>query len=221
MVLRFVEGYYRERDATVGAFFLTKRLTVDNLTCKLLLWDTAGEEQFQRLAATYYQKASAAILCFDISNPQSLERMKSYLHQVQECERPLVVAIAACKGDLKAAPGIEQEAIDIATSIGSIFVKTSAKDDRQVSDLFRRVTERILQQHGSLSTNAIHAMDRSPPSVEKLNESDATASDSDNDGINEDAVLSSSRPVANNATICESSLMSCGVVTDQKQCCIM
>jgi small GTP-binding protein len=47
LVLRFAEGYYREeaRSATVGAFFITKRLQVQGITCKIQIWDTAGQEQ--------------------------------------------------------------------------------------------------------------------------------------------------------------------------------
>lgn len=85
LVLRFVEGYYRDagRSSTVGAFFLTKRLTAASITCKLLLWDTAGQEQFQKLAATYYQHAAAAVLTYDVTNPHSLVRLRTWLADLQ------------------------------------------------------------------------------------------------------------------------------------------
>ena len=57
LVLRFAEGYYREssRNPTVGAFFITKRLTVQGMTAKIQIWDTAGQEQFKKLAPMYYK----------------------------------------------------------------------------------------------------------------------------------------------------------------------
>jgi len=80
LVLRFAEGYYREsaRSATVGAFFITKRLSVPSagLTCKIQIWDTAGQEMFKPLAPMYYQSAAAAILCFDPTAPKSLDTLK-------------------------------------------------------------------------------------------------------------------------------------------------
>jgi GTPase SAR1 family protein len=95
-VVRFVSGTYKaERtNPTVGAFFLTKRLTVETssasgggatsqTTCKILLWDTAGQAQFQKLARTYYHNASAAILTFDISQPTSLMRLRHWLDELQ------------------------------------------------------------------------------------------------------------------------------------------
>mmetsp|Transcript_22479 Transcript_22479/g.46839 ORF Transcript_22479/g.46839 Transcript_22479/m.46839 type:complete len:205 (-) Transcript_22479:556-1170(-) len=131
LVLRLVEGSFKPvgRSSTIGAFFLTKRLTVNNITCKMLLWDTAGQEQFQRLAKTYYQNAAAAIICYDISNPRSLARLKKSLDELNRHRQnhPMVLAIAACKSDLTPVPGLEDEAKRIAKSHDAIYVKTSAK----------------------------------------------------------------------------------------------
>jgi small GTP-binding protein len=146
LVLRFAEGYYREegRSSTIGAFFLTKRLTVNSITCKMLLWDTAGKEQFHKLAQTYYKNAAAAILCYDISNPCSLVRLRGWLKEVQESTGQIVLAIAACKGDLEPVPGLPEEAQSLADSVGALYVHTSAKDNEGVSELFQLTAERVL-----------------------------------------------------------------------------
>jgi small GTP-binding protein len=151
LVLRFVEGHYRAeaRSATVGAFFLTKRLTVNHTTCKMLLWDTAGQQQFQKLAVTYYRNAAAAVLAFDVCQPGSVVQMKRWLEQVLQntAGRRIVIAVAACKGDLEAAPGLEEEAQRLAVAADAIYVKTSAKDNTGVHELFEKVAARVLQWH--------------------------------------------------------------------------
>jgi small GTP-binding protein len=103
LVVRFAEGYYREsaRNPTVGAFFITKRLTVNvptsqeqqnqqkqhqqqqppndayhPITAKLQIWDTAGQEQFKKLAPMYYKDAAAAIICYDVTSPKSYETLE-------------------------------------------------------------------------------------------------------------------------------------------------
>jgi small GTP-binding protein len=78
LVLRFAEGYYRDaaRNPTVGAFFISKRLTVNGTTAKLQIWDTAGQEQFKRLAPMYYKNAAAAIVCYDVTSPKSFETLE-------------------------------------------------------------------------------------------------------------------------------------------------
>ena len=148
LVLRFVEGHYRAeaRSATIGAFFLTKRLTVNSITCKMLLWDTAGQAQFQKLARTYYNTAAAAILTYDVSQPASLHRLLQFLDEVQRntVGRRIVIAIAACKCDLPAAPGLQDEARRLADSVGALYLETSSKTNVGVYDLFSHIAERVL-----------------------------------------------------------------------------
>jgi len=154
--MRFVEGSYREhRSATVGAFFLTKRLTIlDTITCKLLLWDTAGQQQFQKLAVTYYQQAAAAIVCFDLSDGNlegQMAGLTKWLTQIQqtlvnaEHRRRIVISIVGCKGDLPATPGLEEEAKNLAQQHGALYIKTSAKKDINVQKVFSRIAETVLQ----------------------------------------------------------------------------
>jgi small GTP-binding protein len=106
LVLRFAEGYYREsaRSPTVGAFFITKRLTIPSsgLTAKIQIWDTSGQDQFRPLAPMYYQGAAAAILCYDPTCPRSLETLKYWLDELHRNVPAgrLVIALAACKCDL-------------------------------------------------------------------------------------------------------------------------
>jgi small GTP-binding protein len=78
LALRFAEGYYRDsaRNPTVGAFFITKKLTVNDVTAKIQIWDTAGQEQFKRLAPMYYKNAAAAIVCYDVTSPKSYETLE-------------------------------------------------------------------------------------------------------------------------------------------------
>jgi GTPase SAR1 family protein len=190
LVLRFVEGYYRDagRSSTVGAFFLTKRLTASNITCKLLLWDTAGQEQFQKLAVTYYRHAAAAILSYDVTNPRSLVRLRAWVDDLQRHtgivpvpnnnsnhstnnggggvsgvsvsgggsshnpigmagRRQMVLAVVACKSDLPASPGLQEEARRLAASMGAIYIETSAKENINVGELFHAVSEQVLQTY--------------------------------------------------------------------------
>ena len=151
LVLRLVEGSFKPsgRSSTIGAFFLTKRLTVNNITCKMLLWDTAGQEQFQRLAKTYYQNAAAAIICYDVSNPRSLTRMKKSLEELHRYKQnsPMVLTIAACKADLHSVPGLEEEAKRLAKSYDAIYVRTSAKANKGVFEVFQKTAARVLEWH--------------------------------------------------------------------------
>ena len=150
LVLRFVEGSYRDhRSATVGAFFLTKRLTLESMTCKLLLWDTAGQEQFQRLAVTYYKQAAAAIVCVDLSGDvhEQLSRLQGWLDEVlhNTPNQRIVIVVAGCKCDLAATVGLEEGVKEVAHRVGATYFRTSAKNDVNVTEVFRHAAMSVLQ----------------------------------------------------------------------------
>lgn len=186
LVIRFAEGYYRNegRSSTIGAFFITKRVQAANgVTCKIQIWDTAGQPQFRPMAPMYYKNAAAAIVCYDVTDANSYRIMTEWLDELHRNipAGTMVIAIAATKCDkirkpaktsekketestedvdknmpLPSCDENEQpshsqpaiplhEAERLAQTLGAIFVKTSAKDNEGVDDLYKRVAERVLR----------------------------------------------------------------------------
>jgi len=85
LVIRFAEGYYRNegRSSTIGAFFITKRVQAANgVTCKIQIWDTAGQPQFRPMAPMYYKNAAAAIVCYDVTDANSYRIMTEWLDEL-------------------------------------------------------------------------------------------------------------------------------------------
>lgn len=159
LVLRFAEGYFRpnSRAPTVGAFFITKRLQVQGLTCKVQIWDTAGQPQFRILGKMYYQNAAAAVICYDVSSRSSYDRMKLWLEEVQRNipAGSIVICICACKADLLPPVIPQEEVTALAFAMGALFVETSSKENTNVALLFRRVTERVLEYQQQPGTRPI------------------------------------------------------------------
>jgi small GTP-binding protein len=243
LVLRFVEGYYKEnRAATIGAFFLTKRLTLDKMTCKLLLWDTAGQEQFQRLAVTYYKQAAAAIVCFDLSGSiaDQIPRLQGWLEQVQHNVGPrkIVIYIVGCKADLPITTGIEEQAKQIAERYGAFYMKTSAKNDYNVSEVFNETAEAVMKcqleaatgrgkpipvtvggisLRKSPSSPGVMPLSNTPKSLQPVDPTtdDTTAGDSDEHMV-EDNKGSKAPKI-----MCENGLLLCGQEEGSNDMCII
>mmetsp|Transcript_8718 Transcript_8718/g.18279 ORF Transcript_8718/g.18279 Transcript_8718/m.18279 type:complete len:319 (+) Transcript_8718:98-1054(+) len=161
LVTRFAEGYYREhsRPATVGAFFVTKRIqTSDGTTCKIQIWDTAGQKSFRAMAHMFYRNAAAAIVCYDVGSKQSFEVMREWLDEIRRktSDGDIIIAIAALKTDLligvnaPASVVLEQEVEQLAATLGAIYVPTSAKIDQNVNELFQRVADKVLEHRKSI-----------------------------------------------------------------------
>jgi len=161
LVLRYIEGYFSyNQQSTIGAFFMTKRMQLSNgQSCKMQIWDTAGHERYRAMAPMYYRNASAAIVCFDITNEISFNTMKSWVEELKQnvTNENLVLVIACNKVDLDNSRVVSHGRVDeFAQSIRAIVCETSAKENFGITELFQTVAEKVMETNGfqlSDSTN--------------------------------------------------------------------
>jgi hypothetical protein len=66
-------------------------VSLDDCTVKFEIWDTAGQERYRSLAPMYYRGAAAAIVVYDITNPDSFIGAKSWVKELQRRGDPNVV----------------------------------------------------------------------------------------------------------------------------------
>lgn len=50
----------------------------------MMLWDTAGQEEFDALTSRYYKGASAAILVYSTVNRESFDQIKKWKQKVED-----------------------------------------------------------------------------------------------------------------------------------------
>ena len=86
---RFVEGNHRlVYNATVGIDFKVRRMTIDEKSVKLQIWDTAGQEKFNAITTAYYRQARAAVIMYDVTRLNTFNNLRKWFKLVQECARP-------------------------------------------------------------------------------------------------------------------------------------
>ncbi|BGP25044.1 rab family GTP-binding protein [Rhodotorula toruloides] len=87
--------------STMGAGFLTKKLTISDTKVHFQLWDTAGGERFRSLAKLYYRGALAAILVYDVTDESSLQDLKFWLQELRKnMSEDLIILVVGTKADL-------------------------------------------------------------------------------------------------------------------------
>ena len=85
LVLRFCKDTFSESQSpTIQASFLDKAVTVGENRISLAIWDTAGQERFHALGPIYYRDADAALLVFDITDPDSFTKVKSWVKELRK-----------------------------------------------------------------------------------------------------------------------------------------
>lgn len=104
LVTRYVEERFAAHTmTTTGAFFHSKKVTVDGTKVRLQIWDTAGQERFRSMAPMYYRGANAAILVYDITSASSFDDVKVWIDELKRnCDPDLLIYIVGAKADLAA-----------------------------------------------------------------------------------------------------------------------
>ena len=85
-----------------AAAFLTQSVVINQeYTVKFEIWDTAGQERYHSLAPMYYRGAAAAVVAYDVTNPQSFERAQAWVKELQRQSNAsnMVIALAGNKCD--------------------------------------------------------------------------------------------------------------------------
>lgn len=75
---------------------------IDNTHVELSLWDTAGQEEFDRLRSLSYDDTHAIMLCFSVDSPDSLENVESkWVAEIAENCPGVKLVLVALKCDLR------------------------------------------------------------------------------------------------------------------------
>lgn len=75
---------------------------VDNVHIELSLWDTAGQEEFDRLRSLSYDDTHAIMLCFSVDSKDSLENVESkWVGEIAENCQGVKLVLVALKCDLR------------------------------------------------------------------------------------------------------------------------
>ncbi len=75
---------------------------IDNVHVELSLWDTAGQEEFDRLRSLSYDDTHAIMLCFSVDSPDSLENVESkWVGEIADNCPGVRLVLVALKCDLR------------------------------------------------------------------------------------------------------------------------
>ncbi|KAM9266925.1 rho-related GTP-binding protein RhoD [Cariama cristata] len=88
----------------------TATLQVGGKPVKIHLWDTAGQEDYDRLRPLSYSDANIVLICFDITNPNSYDNiLTKWYPEVNHFCKGVPVLLVGCKTDLRRDRSVPQE----------------------------------------------------------------------------------------------------------------
>ncbi|KAF2150089.1 hypothetical protein K461DRAFT_300508 [Myriangium duriaei CBS 260.36] len=92
---------------------------IDNVHVELSLWDTAGQEEFDRLRSLSYDDTHAIMLCFSVDSPESLENVEAkWVGEIADNCPGVRLVLVALKCDLRERSGEDDEEDQAAATDG-------------------------------------------------------------------------------------------------------
>lgn len=145
LVRQFVDSIFSEKYHTsIGVKIDKKIVTVDGAEINLVLWDIHGEDEFQKIQASYLVGTSGYFLVIDGTRSNTLAVVKE-LHQFtikHIGSVPFIVLIN--KADLLNDWEIAEAEIELLKKKGWEVIKTSAKTGEGVEEAFHRLANKLL-----------------------------------------------------------------------------
>ncbi|RPA93417.1 ras-domain-containing protein [Choiromyces venosus 120613-1] len=152
LLISYSQGYFPEKYVpTVFENYITHKLHEGSgKTVELALWDTAGQEEYDRLRPLSYPETDVLFVCFAIDSPHSLENVldKWYPEVLHFCpSTPLI--LVGLKTDLRKnrnviellkthgmTPVTPQQGEDVAKRMGARYAECSSKEMTGIHEVF-------------------------------------------------------------------------------------
>jgi len=140
---------------------------LDDKHIELSLWDTAGQEGFDRLRALSYADTHVIILCFSVDYRDSLENIEQkWMEEILDNCPDVQVCLVALKCDLRdnpqtpksiqesggQGPVTYEEGLQVAKNIQAVrYLECSALLDKGVKEVFQNAASVSLKAKGNKS----------------------------------------------------------------------
>jgi small GTP-binding protein len=130
--------------STIGANqrFLKR---ADGTDAPIEIWDTAGQEKYRAITPMYFQGASAAILCFDLTRRSTVQSLTEWVTTIRNSAPGCEIIILGNKLDLPNDRVVEYaEAQDLQFKLCCTFyIEVSAKTGQNIGVAFERLEESL------------------------------------------------------------------------------
>ncbi|KAG4408660.1 hypothetical protein JTP64_001966 [Candida tropicalis] len=151
----FTRGYFPQvYEPTVFENYVHD-IFIDGQSVQLSLWDTAGQEEFDRLRSLSYSDTHCIMLCFSVDSPDSLENVQSkWVGEIADHCEGVKLVLVALKCDLRSNEDAEEqqqsnpyssqkrlitydEGLAVAKKVGALrYLECSAKKNKGVNEAF-------------------------------------------------------------------------------------
>ena len=146
LVKRFVTGQFSEKyHTTIGVKIDQKSQCVDDTEMLLVLWDVYGEDDFQKVRASYLQGAAGYLLVVDGTRKETVEVARQLHTLAVQSMGPVPYALVINKHDLWESWQVDPEMYEDLASNACLVLQSSAKTGEGVELAFAELAKKLVR----------------------------------------------------------------------------
>ena len=152
LLRRFTENTFDEEyKQTIGTTFATEDVKIKDddgtdRVVRLVIWDMGGQATYKELRRQYMKGASAAVIVYDVTKPDTFMAMNTWYESFREVCPNAIAIICANKVDLEVKRMVTVEPGQMLRDwFQAAYYETSAKTGDQVGAVFTRVAEEVFR----------------------------------------------------------------------------
>ncbi|MHA1582572.1 MAG: Rab family GTPase [Candidatus Baldrarchaeia archaeon] len=153
-------GYFIKCGVTVGLDFTIHYVKVNDITCKLVIWDFGGYRNFMRMYwenPHFVSGAHGVLLAFDISSYETFLALEDWLKLVRKYNSSNIsIILVGMKADLPRRVPRDEILKFIRENQLNDYIETSALSMINVEKPFERIVEAILEKEFVLKGRSNH-----------------------------------------------------------------
>ncbi|XP_006860925.1 PREDICTED: rho-related GTP-binding protein RhoD [Chrysochloris asiatica] len=162
LLMVFAEGAFPENYTPTVFERYAINLQIKGKPVRLQIWDTAGQDDYDRLRPLFYPEASVLLLCFDVTSPHSFNNVfDRWYPEVSHFCKKTPILVVGCKTDLrkdktlvkklrknKLEPVTYHRGQEMARSVGAVaYLECSARLQDNVQAVFQEAAKVALSSH--------------------------------------------------------------------------
>lgn len=148
LLFRYMEGKFLvDTFMTIGVQFFMKELEIEGRKISLQIWDFGGQEHFRPFLKNYAVGARGALLLFDLTRPNSLEKIDQWVNICREANPGIPILFIGTKLDLTESITIDEKyALTFPEKYNFFdYLKVSSKTGENVNLAFELLAKKIVK----------------------------------------------------------------------------
>ena len=145
LVRRFIDSLFSDKyHTTVGVKVDKKQIDIDGQAVNLMLWDLAGEDEFNKLQMSFLRGSSGFLIVIDGTRAATLDKALELHQRISPdfSDTPFVMALN--KADLKDQWELDMDKVNSLMEQGWSIFETSAKSGECVEEIFQQLSRAML-----------------------------------------------------------------------------